>query len=144
MVTVTAGKNSQGEFAETDENRKEFANRLRESIPHGWSQERFAKSVDASLSGLKNWLSGTSEPGRPYLEAIARVTGVSVRWLVMGEGDKDSKTGAVEGVLDMEVLEFAFEMSEKIFLNKGISSERKAKMFAHIYNDALAEKAKDE
>lgn len=38
---------------------------------------------------MRKWRSGVSEPGREHLEAIARQTGVSAAWLLLGDGDPD-------------------------------------------------------
>jgi len=48
---------------------------------HTISQEAFAKSVGATRSQLRGWLSGAGEPDTEMLKIIAKVNQVSIDWL---------------------------------------------------------------
>lgn len=49
----------------------------------------FARMCGVSESVVRKWRDGLSEPSRLYLEQIVRHAGVSVEWLVMGEGPRE-------------------------------------------------------
>lgn len=66
--------------------RKEFGERLRVAIPAEMTLSEFAAAIGASVSGLKQWLKGQSEPARKYLGPAAEVANVSLLWLVTGDG----------------------------------------------------------
>lgn len=69
--------------------RKAFGERLRGSMPAGMKLADFAAEVGISLSGLKSWLSGGSDPGRYGLVAAAKACGVDLNWLATGDGEKN-------------------------------------------------------
>ena len=50
------------------------------------TQEEYAAAFGATRNQLKGWLDGRGEPGSEMLKTIAKVSGVTVAWLV-GESD---------------------------------------------------------
>ncbi len=78
-------------------NREAFAERLRNCLPKDDRLQESADSIGISLSGLKNWLRGTSEPDVSHLVQIVKYTGVSLAWLVLGEGEMQGGTDALDG-----------------------------------------------
>lgn len=54
------------------------------------SASAFARTCGVSESVVRKWRDGLSEPSRLYLERIVRHAGVSVEWLVTGEGPMES------------------------------------------------------
>lgn len=56
-----------------------------------------------SVSGIKKWLAGTSEPGRESLVAISQATSVSVEWLALGRpisaADVEAETRMLKAML---------------------------------------------
>lgn len=53
------------------------------------TQEEFASLFGATKNQLKGWLRGSGEPNSELLKTIARVSNVSVDWLV---GNTDTRT----------------------------------------------------
>lgn len=84
----------QASFKAEEASRKAFGERLRASIPPGMTISEFAGAIGASVSGLKQWLVGKSEPARKYLGPAASVANVSLVWLVTGEGEMRPGIGA--------------------------------------------------
>lgn len=52
----------------------------------GWSQERLASEIVTSPSTVSRWLGGKMPPSKTSLRRIAQTCGVSLGWLVSGEG----------------------------------------------------------
>lgn len=84
-----------------DESSKAFAERLRLAM-NGESARAFSAKIGVSPSAMNQYLGAKSEPTRPVLHAIAREAGVSLPWLITGEGamsadgqagTKDKETG---------------------------------------------------
>lgn len=60
--------------------------RIRASRHHlGISAEHVARRVDVSTTSVLRWETGTS-PASHYLPALADALGVSIEWLLTGEG----------------------------------------------------------
>ena len=59
------------------------------------SLREFAKLIGISYSVLYQYLNGKSEPTRPVLLAIAQKTGVSLEWLVAGQGRPSGETSEI-------------------------------------------------
>ena len=51
------------------------------------SQKDFAEKIGAGSSAICAWENNESLPGSKYLEAIHRVFGVDINWLLTGEGE---------------------------------------------------------
>ena len=96
-----------------------FSNRLALVIKGNYGYAEFANKVGVSVSGLKKWLSGTSEPGLSKLVAIAKVAGVSLEWLAAGDGVRDadstSRQSRYPAQIDVTLLnEVNFELEKSI------------------------------
>ena len=66
-------------------------------------QKDFGAKIGATQSAVQSWESGESLPGGKYLEAIHREFGVSIDWLLTGQGDpyiKDRARGSPDIELD--------------------------------------------
>ncbi len=63
-----------------------FAARLQFVVQQWPSADRLAKATGVSPSAFRKWLKGVAEPGRDRLVALADAAGVSVSWLIRGEG----------------------------------------------------------
>ena len=71
----------------SEENRKLFAERLKLAMKGRYTQETLAEAIGASLSGVKKWLSGASDPGWSSVVAAASACNVSLDWLATGTGE---------------------------------------------------------
>lgn len=69
------------------ESDKAFIERLRELASIAGSASALAKAAGISQGGLQRYLKG-GEPTRPVLISLAKCTGVSLPWLMTGEGEK--------------------------------------------------------
>jgi transcriptional regulator with XRE-family HTH domain len=68
-----------------------FSDRLR-TLMVGRSIRQLAASAGLSQTGVRAYLTGTSEPGLSALVQLANVLGVSVQWLATGEEFDDGST----------------------------------------------------
>ena len=64
-----------------------FAARLRQAVATFGSVTALAQAINRSDGAVRKWLRGVSEPNVTDVRAIGTVTGVSVQWLVTGQGD---------------------------------------------------------
>jgi transcriptional regulator with XRE-family HTH domain len=91
-----------------DLNRKAIAERLRLAISEtGLTLDRFATDAGVSVSGLKKWLSGVSDPAFGSIVDAARVAGVRLDWLATGKGpmrDDDAARPASPEAYDPEIV----------------------------------------
>ncbi|RJP17215.1 MAG: helix-turn-helix transcriptional regulator [Deltaproteobacteria bacterium] len=67
-----------------------FMGRMKEVVEMVGSAEKLAKLSGISSRGIGKYLAGETDPSRVRLVAIARATGVSIKWLATGEGPKTS------------------------------------------------------
>ncbi|HXT82341.1 MAG TPA: helix-turn-helix transcriptional regulator [Acetobacteraceae bacterium] len=63
-----------------------FVERLQLILTHWPSADRLARAMGVSSSAFRKWLKGEAEPNRERLIALAAVAGVSIGWLVQGDG----------------------------------------------------------
>jgi phage repressor protein C with HTH and peptisase S24 domain len=66
--------------------RAAFIARLHTILRHWPSADRLARTTGVSPSAFRKWLRGEAEPSRERLVALAQAAGVTVGWLVSGEG----------------------------------------------------------
>jgi phage repressor protein C with HTH and peptisase S24 domain len=67
--------------------RKELSERLKLALAKaGFTQEVLAEKIGVSLSGVKKWLTGASDPKWSSIVSTSEVCGVSVEWLATGKG----------------------------------------------------------
>lgn len=78
-----------------EQDRLEFAKRLETAIGDQ-SRRAFAKAAGISAGALNQYVTGKSEPTRPVMNAIARTSGVLLRWLATGEGPMRPETATPE------------------------------------------------
>ncbi|MDF3868736.1 helix-turn-helix transcriptional regulator [Pseudomonas denitrificans (nom. rej.)] len=77
------------------ESDKAFIERLREIASIAGSVSALAKAAGISQGGLQRYLKG-GEPTRPVLISLAKCTGVSLAWLMTGEGEKLPRQSATQ------------------------------------------------
>lgn len=64
-----------------------FDTRLTQAIAHtGLNQSEFARQLGVSAGFVSDCVRGQKKPGAPFLYAIRTVFGISVDWLLTGEG----------------------------------------------------------
>jgi len=83
----------------------EFSNRLRLLAKEFGGIRALSKKTDTSERTLANWLSCKTDPKATALKSIADATGVSLNWLIMGQGKMklDSvETIAPENLIDQK------------------------------------------
>ena len=87
------------------------AERIREALATwGQSHREFARQMKrrgvrgGSYRSLLNYLKGSIEPSRRWLEEAAAITGVSFEWLLMGEGPKAAQIYNVDTGVDVRAL----------------------------------------
>ncbi|WP_234844788.1 helix-turn-helix domain-containing protein [Sinorhizobium meliloti] len=68
-----------------------LGDRIREAADEVGGLKRLAELIETPRRSLGNWLTGT-QPKPENLQRIADVTGVSLQWLMSGEGSKKERT----------------------------------------------------
>ena len=63
-----------------------FSDRLALVLRGKFGHGEFAEKVGVSVSGVRKWLAGTSEPTLSKLVAIGKAADISLEWLATGEG----------------------------------------------------------
>jgi len=83
--------------------RAAFIFRLHSILRHWPSADRLARATGVSPSAFRKWLRGEAEPSRERLVSLAQAAGVSVGWLVSGEGPaprlEDAPTSRSRGAI---------------------------------------------
>lgn len=69
-----------------------FRGRVTQAIQWAGGPTKMAKQVGVSTGALSKWRRGETEPTRTRLIKMACAAGVSVDWLVTGEGDKHKES----------------------------------------------------
>src|SRR5215813_1541999 len=76
---------------------KEFFTRLRELLKD-YKQVEIARAIGVSKAMVSGYMTGKKMPGSEKLFKIARLTGISLEWLISGQGPKyrSPEEGAAE------------------------------------------------
>jgi transcriptional regulator with XRE-family HTH domain len=131
---------------EGDIHQDEFPVRLRQAISIFGSVTALAKAIDRSDGAVRKWLRGASEPSVSDLRAIATATGVSIQWLITGEGESRlvaRGTREMSGTyrsdasspVDNTLLEGIMETLDEELLNRGmkIPATKRSAMVVTLY-----------
>lgn len=110
-----------------------FTERIQEIITSVGSAEKLAKRAAIKASSISQYLSGTTDPSRIRLIALATAAGVNIEWLATGvgpmrEGDRerisfDLLAVIIEGLDDLEAT-----------LEKKLTSIEKAEIINQTYD----------
>ena len=84
---VTFVRVTKAESTEGDIHQNEFPVRLRQAVSVFGSVTALARAIGRSDGAVRKWLRGASEPSVSDVRAIAAATGVSIQWLITGEGE---------------------------------------------------------
>lgn len=77
-----------------------FAPRLGQAIAHvGLNQSEFARAVGASAGFVSDVVRGQKKPGAEFLSAVRTTFGISIDWLLTGEGTMMGNAG-----IDLDLL----------------------------------------
>lgn len=121
-----------------------FRLRLREAIKiGGQTQESLAAEVGVSLSGLRKWLSGATDPGLSGVAAAAAICGVSLDWLATGEGGPQGDRQPSENRINEPLLAETLRLIDDwLAVNRRtMTAARKAEIAASIYAMTLEDVA---
>jgi transcriptional regulator with XRE-family HTH domain len=124
-----------------------FPRRLRQAISGFGSVTALAQAIDRSDGAVRKWLRGVAEPNVTNLRAISAATGVSIEWLVTGQGDSRlSPKGVHEAVpvyradapsrMDNALLESVMETVDEELLRRGvqIAATKRSAMVVTLYS----------
>jgi len=75
-------------FTITEGRQEAFAERLKELLSERGAVPRLAKTIGASPSAIRKWISGETEPSRDFIVAICEATGINISWLCAQIGPK--------------------------------------------------------
>lgn len=116
---------------------EKIADRIRECAKKVGSGNELTRLTGIKRRTLEDYMTGTSEPKASALYAIAKAAKVSLDWLIAGEGEADKTASHVTFALDMEALEAAIKLVERIAKQNGINlvPEKKASVVSIIYEE---------
>ena len=85
----------------------------------GLSQAEFARKLGVKLKTVQNWEDDRTEPRANKAQMVSGVLGVSVSWLLIGEGDgipEPSEATVPEGVKDVldELRQLQSDMTQQV------------------------------
>jgi transcriptional regulator with XRE-family HTH domain len=125
----------------------EIGERIREAASRCDTVEKMAELAGIPRRTLYNYLKGPREPKAAQLAAISRVTGVTLEWLITGEGemlDDMSKAPAPTATVDPELMERLHDLIASIFHDVGQKppQRRITREVANLYNE-LAKAVQD-
>jgi len=79
--------------------RSDFANRLGSHLVERGSIQKLSRDIGASVSAIRKWKDGETEPSRDYLIAIALALDINLLWLMTGQGPmKDMDQQAIDEI----------------------------------------------
>jgi len=132
-------------LSEGDIHQDEFPVRLRQAISIFGSVTALAKAIERSDGAVRKWLRGASEPSVSDLRAIAAATGVSIQWLITGEGESQLVARGTREMLgtyradaspvDNALLEGIMETLDEELLSRGmhIPTTKRSAMVVTLY-----------
>lgn len=106
-------------------NRKALGERMKLAMRGCHTQESLAVAIPMSLSGLKKWLSGESDPAWSNIVAAAAACGVSLDWLATGEGEmRPAETASAQIIvaegLDDETFGELYAAIARLYRERGV------------------------
>ena len=78
----------------------------------GMTQATLAERLGVELQTLQNWEEDLAEPRANRLQMIAGVLGISITWLITGEGDGLDDTGSDTGEMDVDAQAMLIELRD--------------------------------
>ncbi|WP_412557567.1 helix-turn-helix domain-containing protein [Thalassospira sp. MIT1370] len=132
-------KNRKVDFPVQEQKRKAFASRLKTAMRGKFTQETLAEEIGFSVSGIKKWFSGTTDPSWSAIIQVALACNVSLDWLAFGtEPQSDRANEAV----DEEVLLAAIQAVETDLHDRGETMEPsdKSRLIYLLYRTRMKEK----
>lgn len=123
----------------------EFAKRLRAVRQRIGVADRaeFASKLGVPVSTYATWERGKNEPPATALAAYAWVFGVSLIWLVTGEGEMFSSlqsNNVGTALLDRDVMQIAIEAVEEGLAGRPFPADKKAKLILAGYDLILKDR----
>lgn len=133
-------RNSKVDFPVQDQKRKAFANRLKQAMRGKFTQETLAEEIGLSLSGIKKWFSGITDPSWSSVVLAAKACGVSLDWLATGEQPAAGTNTAMP--IDEEVLLAAIQAVEADLHDRGetMLPQDKSRLIYLLYRTRMKEK----
>lgn len=74
----------------------ELGNRIKAAVAQRGTQREVSKLLEVALSTLGSWIAGKTEPSSTEAGKLAAVTGVSVSWLITGQGPMKAQATRAE------------------------------------------------
>ena len=126
-------------------NDSRFQENLKTILASQKSVNSFAKKSGILEGLLRNYVAGKSSPGLDKLIAIAGTAGVSLDWLVLGEGPmmRGEELKAYQGEIDVELHVAVMNVVDELLesMEKQPTREQKSRLIAALYR--LASERKD-
>ncbi|MBF0247154.1 MAG: helix-turn-helix transcriptional regulator [Alphaproteobacteria bacterium] len=131
-------ENSEDNFGVTGR-KTEIAARIDEAIRESGGATDVAKKTGVTRQTLFNYANGEREPKAVTLAEIARACGVSLEWLVSGEGQKER---IQPQAFDKEHLAAAIQAVEELVIEKGFNftPAQKTELILITYEAIISER----
>ncbi|MFC4236296.1 helix-turn-helix domain-containing protein [Thalassospira xianhensis] len=113
---------------------EDFPARLRVAIKGKFTQQSLASEIGYSVSGVKKWFSGHTDPSWSAVVLIARTCGVSLDWLAGRELNEASKPEIDVETLSAVIREVALNASER---QEVLSPQETAKWVSQLYRVSM-------
>lgn len=135
--------NRKAELTLDEINRQEMLSRLRIAMKSaGLTQEELAERIGLSLSGVKKWLSGVSDPRWQSVVKAAEACNVKLQWLATGEGvmtETNDHHSMNEESLLSAIVAVETDLHER---REVLEPKDKSKLIYLLYRTKLAEREK--
>lgn len=120
---------------------RDFGKRLRTAMESRHTQESLAAAIGVSVSGIKKWLSGGTDPGWSGVVAAAQTCGISLDWLATGKGAPEPADGSAAR-MDAQLLSSVIGLVEEWLdqHRRSLPAAKKAEVIIALYEIALDEK----
>lgn len=134
--TLTPNGDEQGFVIVQAKNNDPFRERMRALVEALGSIAEIARKCGLPESTVKKWVDGLSDPSRERCLILARGTGVSLLWLVAGEGPMWASETAVQSRSHeqrLETLRLALQLAAEALEGKHLPPEKFAELVSLIY-----------
>lgn len=146
--TLTEGAEGQGSVRVLDANSDLFQERMKSLVHQFGSIAEIARKCGFPESTVKKWVDGISDPSRERCIALANGTGISLLWLMAGEGpmlaaDLAAPRQSQDLRPDNDTLRAAIDAVESAIEAMGyeVTSSGRAKVIGLVYEHLIAERS---
>lgn len=135
-ATVTAYADGQSSVNVSEQNIDGFTDRMKALVKRFGSIAEISRKCGIVESTVRKWVDGISDPSRSRCIALAKGTGVSLLWLVAGQGEMTHEETASQSAsqsVRLDLLTVAIQLAEEALEGKTLPPEKRAELVGIIY-----------